>query len=82
MLGFSRKDGYRELFQNVVVRVQHQMLDDSAIEGVWVGTYGDYLHLRAAKVVKGKENLAFRTDEILVPRSQVIFMEILARDAS
>lgn len=68
------------------VRIQHQMLDNAAIEGLWVGEVTEggqtYLHLRLAKTVVAGEPKPFRHGEILVPEKKVVFMEVLGVDAN
>lgn len=64
------------------VRVQHEQIDNGAVEGLWVGEYQGYLHLRAVKLVFEGKSEAFRHDEILLPASRIIYMEVLGSDAN
>lgn len=64
------------------VRVQHESLDNAAVEGLWVGDYNGYLHLRAVKVRFEGEQQPFRHDEVLLPAGKVLYMEVLGADAN
>lgn len=64
------------------VRIQHQMLDNAALEGLWVGEFEGHHHLRAAKTIVAGEPNPFRHGEILVPKDKVVFMEVLGVDAN
>lgn len=64
------------------VRIQHEMLDNAAIEGLWVGEFEGNYHLRAAKTIVAGEQNPYRHGEILVPKNKVVFMEVLGVDAN
>jgi hypothetical protein len=64
------------------VRIQHEMLDNAAIEGLWVGEFEGHHHLRASKTIIAGEPNPFRHGEILVPTDKVVFMEVLGVDAN
>lgn len=64
------------------VRVQHEAMDHGAVEGLWVGEYDGYLHLRAVVVLIQGQDERFRHDEILLPASKVLYMEVLGSDAN
>lgn len=64
------------------VRIQHEMLDNAAIEGLWVGEFEGKLHLRNAKTIVAGQAKPFRHGEILVPPDKVLFLEVLAVDAN
>lgn len=62
------------------VRLQHELLDNAAIEGVLVGRYDTYLHLKAAKTIIEGVQKPIPHDELLVPYDRVVFLEVLSRD--
>lgn len=62
------------------VRLQHVDLDNAAIEGIMIGRYDDYIHLRSARTILAGEPKPIPHDELLVPREKLVFLEVLSRD--
>jgi hypothetical protein len=62
------------------VRLQHELLDNAAIEGILIGRYDTYLHLRAATTIIEGVQKPIPHDELLVPYDRVVFLEVLSRD--
>lgn len=64
------------------VRVQHRDMDHGAIDGLWVGEYNGYLHLRAVSILIAGADEKFRHEEILLPAGKILYMEVLGSDAN
>jgi hypothetical protein len=64
------------------VRLQHELLDNAAIEGLWVGSYDGYLHLRAAKTIIEGVKKPIPHGELLVPSGRIVFLEVLGGDGN
>lgn len=68
------------------VRLQHELLDNAAMEGIWVGTYEDnnvaWLHLRAAQTIFEGVPKPVPHGEVLIPQSKVLFLEVLGGDGN
>jgi len=77
------KNPFRKKPRRVLrVRVQHRDMDHGAIEGLWVGEYDGYLHLRAVTILIAGADEKFRNDEVLLPAGKVLYMEVLGSDAN
>lgn len=64
------------------VRVQHIEMDNAAIDGLWVGEYQGFIHLRAARTLIEGQERPIRHDEVLIPVGKVLYMEVLGSDAN
>ena len=68
------------------VRLQHELLDNGAMEGIWVGTYEDngglWLHLRAASTIFEGVVKPVPHGEVLIPNGRIVFMEVLGGDGN